>query len=269
MNRLAWMNCARATACLAGASLAAAGGCSSPPRPAAVSAHAGAVETGAADMAVHASAPMRRRIAGRSVEGRPIDVWTIGSGDLVVLIIASIHGDEAAGTPLLERLSYELRARPELVAGRTVVLLPRANPDGVVLGRRTNVNGVDLNRNFPAANYAARRRDNGTGPLSEPESQALHDLILEVRPDRVISLHQPLRCIDYDGPARELAEAMSEACSLPVRKLGARPGSLGSWVGLELGIPIVTVELPGAARSWSEDGLWEKYGRMLLAGIAH
>jgi protein MpaA len=201
MNRRAWIMNSRVPACLAAAALAAAGGCAAPARQAAVGAPAATAETTPADLPTHPFAAMRERIAGRSVEDRPIEVWTIGTGDVVVLIIASIHGDEAAGTPLLERLAFELRARPELVEGRTVVLVPQANPDGVALGRRTNVNGVDLNRNFPASNYRARRR-NGAGPLSEPESRALHDLILDVGPDRVISMHQPLQCIDFDGPRR-------------------------------------------------------------------
>ncbi len=205
--------------------------------------------------------------AGYSVEDRAIEFHSFGSGSDCVLIIASIHGDEAAGTPLLEALAEHLSGHTELIRpDQRVILVPRVNPDGVARDSRTNMNGVDLNRNFPASNWRDSRA-NGTGPLSEPESRAIYALIDEVRPVRVISIHQPLRCIDYDGPAQALARAMAESCDLKVRKLGARPGSLGSYVGLELGIPIVTVELPGGASRWSRGKLWDRYGEMLLAAI--
>lgn len=84
----------------------------------------------------------------------------------------------------------------------------------------------------------------------------------------IVSLHQPIACIDYDGPpeAAELAGRMSKACGLPVKKLGLRPGSLGAWFGEGLGRPILTVELPGDAAP-DPDRLWETYGAALTALI--
>jgi len=195
-----------------------------------------------------------------------LGVQVLGSGAEVVMMIATIHGDEAAGTPLLHRLAAHVGSNLDLLNGVSLVLVPVANPDGHERDRRTNARGVDLNRNFPSSNFSSRSR-NGDEPLSQWESRALHDLVLRWKPARVVSIHQPLRCIDYDGPAQALAEAMADACDLPVRKLGARPGSLGSWVGLELGIPIITVELPGAASRWNDDRRWDRYGNMLLAAI--
>ncbi|MEQ8766560.1 MAG: DUF2817 domain-containing protein [Planctomycetota bacterium] len=212
------------------------------------------------------AAPTFRRSIGRSVEARPIEAIELGTGEDRILILASIHGDEAAGTPLVEALADLLVTTPELLAGHRVIIVPEVNPDGVAYRRRHNVNGVDLNRNFPAGNYRANRTG-GEEPLSEPESLALRDLVLEVSPSRVVTIHQPLGCVDYDGPAQELAETMAEAGPLGVRKLGSRPGSLGSWVGLELGIPIVTLELPGSATGRTPEELWEKYGTMLIAAI--
>lgn len=203
---------------------------------------------------------------GRSRQGRPIDAVRLGTGPEVVLILASIHGSEAAGTPLVETLIDHLAARPDLLAGRTVVIVPRVNPDGLAAGDRHNANGVDLNRNFPAGNYAARSTS-GDGPLSEPESRGIMALLEEFNPARIVSIHQPLGCIDYDGPGRQLAEAMAAAGDLPVRKLGARPGSLGAYAGETLGIPIITLELPGGASGMPGAVLWEKYGPMLLVAV--
>jgi len=200
---------------------------------------------------------------GESVEGRPIQCITLGSGDEVVLFIAGIHGNEAAGVPLLERLIDELIEQPEWWRGRRIVIVPDANPDAVAHHRRTNMHGVDVNRNFPAGNHRARPR-NGVEPLSEPESAALHELIMREQPVVIVSIHQPIACVDYDGPARELAQAMSQLCGLPVRKLGGRPGSLGSWAGIDRGIAVITLELPGDASKLSGEALWDRYGAALI-----
>jgi protein MpaA len=211
-------------------------------------------------------------VIGRSVEGRDIECMTIGRGAMTVLLIATIHGDEPAGTPLLQRLEREAAANPRWMHDRTIVLVPLANPDGFAARRRGNMRGVDLNRNFPADSFTSRRR-HGAEPLSEPESRALHDLIIGQQPQRIISLHQPLACIDYDGDAAALAHAMADACAaphrLPVRKLGAYPGSLGSFAGEDLGIPIITVEFPASASGLNHEELWTRYGPMLLAAITH
>jgi protein MpaA len=215
-------------------------------------------------------APWRAEPIGRSVEGRLLDCWTIGDGPDVTVIIATIHGDEPAGTPLVRRLAGHLANHPEDLTGRKVVIVPIANPDGLARQSRFNNHGVDLNRNYPAANY---RHEGGHGPaaLSEPESRALFHLLESQDPARVISIHQPVRtgaaCIDYDGPAADLAAAMSAASDLPVVKLGGRPGSLGSFIGDTLDRQIITVELPAEASKWDENRLWSSYGEMLLAAI--
>lgn len=205
------------------------------------------------------------RTIGTSVEGRPLRCARFGAGE-TVLVLASIHGNEAAGTPLLLRLARELASTPDWAAGRSVIVVPELNPDGLAAGQRHNARGVDLNRNFPAANFS-ERRNHGDTPLSEPEARALHALILEERPARILSFHQPVNVLDWDGPAEELALAMAAASDLPARRIGSRPGSLGSWAGLDLGIPIVTVELPRAADALDEAQAWERYGPMLEAAI--
>ena len=201
-------------------------------------------------------------VAGHSREGRPIEARVLGDGERTVLILATIHGNEAAGTPLLRRLGEHLVAHANLLEGRRVVLVPVANPDGYANGTRRNAAGVDVNRNFKTANSHSRT------PLSEPESRAIAALIERYRPAVVVSLHQPLNCVDHDGPAADLARSMATAGNLPARKLGARPGSLGSFVGLELGLPIVTVELPRRASRLTSDELWRRYGEMLLVAVA-
>jgi protein MpaA len=209
--------------------------------------------------------PRSERVIGKSVEGRPIRLVVLGDGPDTVLLLASIHGRESAGTPLLIRLEARLLEEPALLAGRRVLLVPEANPDGMARGTRGNARGVDLNRNFPAENF--RPGPGGPEPLSEPESRALAAVIREHRPERVVTLHEPIAVVDYDGPGRDLAHAMGRACRLPVRKLGARPGSLGSWVGITLETPIVTLELPRTARTTAPEALWTRHGPALLTAV--
>lgn len=203
---------------------------------------------------------------GHSVGGRPITAEIYGQGEQVVLILATIHGNEQAGTPLVRKLGEYLVAHPEAIAGRKVIIVPVANPDGMAANQRTNTRGVDLNRNFPAWNYSATHR-HGTQALSEPESRALHDLMHKYSPHRIISIHQPLNCIDYDGQAEGLARAMATSGRLPLKKLGSLAGSLGSYAGITLNTPIITVEFARSADDLSPQTLWERYGRMLLVGI--
>ena len=208
------------------------------------------------------------RVLGHSVEGREIRAIDLGPGrSEALLLIATIHGDEPAGTPLLNRLVDELEADPGLCGRHRIVIVPIANPDGFEKGTRTNARRVDLNRNFTAENR--RDTDSFGTAYSEPESKALGLLLEEVEPSRVISIHQPLACIDYDGPAKELALALGRTCDLPVRKLGARPGSMGSHVGVDRGIPIITLELPGGAEKLTEGELWRRYRDLLLAFLAY
>ncbi len=209
------------------------------------------------------------KIVGRSVQNRPIMARVYGDGADVVLLMAGIHGSEAAGVPILERLGDELMLRPELLVGRTVVLIPQVNPDGVKIGKRRNANGVDLNRNFPADNFDGKER-NGSEPLSQPESRAVLAQIKRYAPNRIVTYHQPLACVDYDGEGAEaIAEAMGEYTDLPVKRLGGRPGSLGSYFGIDQGIPCITFELTKKDSGLGEEDLWDLYGRATLAAIVY
>lgn len=181
------------------------------------------------------------RSIGVSVQGRPIRCRAIGTGPRQVLFIGGIHGDEIEGMVATARLPAAfLRARG--LANRvTLHIVEDMNPDGRQARRRTNSRGIDLNRDFPASN-----RKQGRG-LGEPESRAIHDLIRRLRPDLVIVAHswRQRRCINYDGPAKSIAQAFSKRSGfrvVPSSNMSVTPGSLGSWCGWDLGIPILTIE---------------------------
>ena len=215
-----------------------------------------------------AAVPFRNYTVGLSVEKRPIECVVMGSGEDVTFVLGGIHGDEQTGIPIARRLAQHLQQQPLILRNRKIVLMPVANPDGVVYNWRFNARGVDLNRNFHAANRVNKPRY-GHKPLSEPEAQAIHWVINQYSPDRIVTLHQPLNCVDYDGPAEHLARHMAKHCDLPVKKLGARPGSLGSYAGETLGIPIITVEFGKDDSKLDPEVLWDRYARMIIAAIEY
>jgi protein MpaA len=134
---------------------------------------------------------------GKSVQGREIQAVSLGTGQAVVLVIGGIHGgDEKPAADLAEQLAryvgQHVKDVPPVVR---VIFIPRANPDGYINLTRTNANDVDLNRNWPTADWSSEALhgdevvSGGPAPLSEPETSALHDYIDAVEPVAVISLH--------------------------------------------------------------------------------
>lgn len=199
---------------------------------------------------------------GESVEARSIEAVIVGQGEHRVLLIGGIHGDEPEGLPLIEWFTEELRANAELTQGVQVLVVRNLNPDGTAAKQRTNKNGVDLNRNFPAANWDATaktpRFHPGPQPESEPETRIAVRLIRDFQPERVLVMHatvgKPMN--NYDGPGRELAQSLKQFNGYAVTDtIGyPTPGSLGSWVGTDLSTPIITLELPrriAADKAWA------------------
>ena len=103
----------------------------------------------------------------------------------------SVHGDEPAGSAVVARLR---RSHPP--RGTALWLIEDVNPDGPAAGTRHNANGVDLNRNFP---YRWQPQDgvyeSGSGPASEPETQALERFVERERPRVTLWYHQALRIV--------------------------------------------------------------------------
>ncbi|MFP6764835.1 MAG: M14 family zinc carboxypeptidase [Planctomycetaceae bacterium] len=226
-------------------------------------------ETAESPVSVPLTVPgMVEDVAGHSVLGRPIRRLCIGAGP-AILIMASIHGTEAAGTHLVSRLGELLIESPgEFCVDRLIILMPVVNPDGVENQTRGNANGVDLNRNFPAENRENTKRY-GMTALSEPEALAIYQTIEKYQPVRIITLHEPLCCVDYDGPGLAVATAMAEVSPLPVKKLGTRPGSMGAFTGEARKIPTITLELPRDAKQQSAEELWQLYGPAMSVAVTH
>jgi protein MpaA len=211
--------------------------------------------------------------AGRSVHGVPL--WThdvlpaTGAPRFKVLLLGGIHGDELASVTLAfdwiarsqgvqaAAMPHPARTTKPTIADVAWRFVPLLNPDGLLHSPSTRVNahGVDLNRNFPTADWARDaqpywikrtrkdpRRFPGPQPLSEPESRWLLEQIDQFHPDLIVSVHAPYGLLDFDGPP----PAPRRLGSLQLDPVGVYPGSLGNYGGLVKNVPVMTLELKNA-----------------------
>ena len=156
------------------------------------------------------------------------------------LIIGVVHGDEPQGEKLINRYIEETSSG--------MLFIPSLNPDGKILGTRTNSSGVDLNRNFPTKNWERTLKNRyygGDTPASEVETLFLIDVIDEYKPSVILTLHTPYKIVNYDGPAKEVSENISKIIDYPVEEsIGyPTPGSFGTYAGVERNIPTITLEM--------------------------
>ena len=210
----------------------------------------------------------------KSHGGNPLIYAEFGRGTSTTLILGGVHPDEMTPIPLVFKFANHLQGNPSLVPdGSRVIIAPLVNPDGFFKkgATRTNVRGVDVNRNFFTQDWyatakhwwAARRQKNerhfpGHIPNSEIETLFQIWLIDTFKPDKIISIHAPLGFYDYDGPgdqkprvmtdSEEKAKALVQTMSVSSRNYkivdySFYPGSLGNYAGNERGIPTVTLEL--------------------------
>lgn len=214
-----------------------------------------------------------------SVEGRPLAMKEYPPTEQKdpigrILVIGGIHGDEYSSVSVTFKWMEILDIHHSGLFHWHFV--PVSNPDGLLrsASQRGNARGVDLNRNFPSADWtqlaeeywASRtgkdpRRYPGPGALSEPETRFLVEEIGRFKPDIIVSLHAPYGLVDHDGPP----EAPRRIGPLTLRRLGVFPGSLGNYGGVDLQIPVVTVELAHAgimptpyqvSRMWTDLVAW-------------
>jgi predicted deacylase len=220
-------------------------------------------------------------IIGYSTHGRPIDVYRFGQGDVRVAVIGGLHGGYEGNTvELVQQMVQYFRERPEQIpAGVTLYVVPDANPDGYARGAiddgRLNGNGVDLNRNwaYDWQEYSQWWGDQtmygGPFPFSEPETQALRDLLLGQNVVAAVFYHSMGSFITYPQDAADsgsLAECFARSTGYDLGE-GSRlaytiTGDASSYLR-EQGIATIDIELTD-----HEDPEWERNIAGLLNGLA-
>ena len=175
--------------------------------------------------------------------------------DKTILIIGVFHGEEPQGEYLIkEYLKTDLSN-----IKNKLVIIPCLNPDGKSKNKRQNSNGIDLNRNFPTKNWKVTDNPEyfgGYTAASEIETKFMIDVLSNYKIDAILSIHAPFKIVNYDGPAKDLAEKISQITGYPVQAdIGyPTPGSFGNYAGVERQIPTITLELP---ENETNKRLWE------------
>lgn len=240
---------------------------------------------------------------GKSVMGRPLWSMTIGSGQNRVLYNASHHANEWITTPVLLRFAEELAAAyaaggdifgtsaAEILSYATLCLIPAVNPDGIDLvtgdissgeyynsaraiaaaypafpfpsGWKANIQGVDLNLQYPAGWEQARENKFaqgirspapadyvGSAPLVAPESLAMYNFTLAYDPALILAYHTQgeviyWRFLDYEPVgSRQIAQVFSDVSGYAVEETPYASGFAGykDWFIQDFDRPGYTIE---------------------------
>lgn len=147
---------------------------------------------------------------GPASDGQPMATLSLGQPDKPAMVVyGAAHGSEWESGYGLLALAERLAEKPDEglfdFNRYRLVLMPLLNPPGYDKRTRGNANKVDLNRNGDTRwnEYSGRPNAEGTygpgsydwkgtGPFSEPETQALK---------RVLDREQPVAVLDFHGNA--------------------------------------------------------------------
>jgi hypothetical protein len=144
----------------------------------------------------------REQTIGKTVQGRDIYLWTIGSGDKTVWLMFRQHAWESGSSWVGEGVVRELL---QDARGITWKVLPMCDPDGVALGGvRFNVNGYDLNRNWDAI-------DRRLMPEIAAQHKAVADWVAGGhKVDLFLSLHNTETAEYLEGPPDGSVKPLAE-----------------------------------------------------------
>lgn len=119
------------------------------------------------------------REIGKSVLGKSIYEYQIGSGPIRVFLWSQMHGNESTTTKGLFDFLNFLHSGTDLANSFlnefSFCCIPMLNPDGATLYTRANANGVDLNRD--------------SQDLTQPESIVLRSTFERFQPNYCFNLH--------------------------------------------------------------------------------
>ncbi len=125
------------------------------------------------------------RKVGTSIEGRSLNLISIGEGSIDVFLWSQMHGDEPTATQAIFDILHFLNSddfkdeKAAILTKAKLHFLPMLNPDGAEVYQRRNVLGVDINRD------ALR--------LQSPESRTLKRVRDSLEADFGFNLHDQSR----------------------------------------------------------------------------
>ena len=243
---------------------------------------------------------------GKSVENRNLIAFKISDNvnqdenESAIILLGTYHAREWISLNTTYLILQELvtsynndASTAELINNSEIWIVPLVNPDGHEYSRLTyrlwrknrrnngdGTYGVDLNRNHSfnwgldntgSSNRTVSYTYRGTTADSEPETRAVRDLVLKVRPQILISYHNYSQIIiypwgytdqqstpddsSYDSIAKQISKKIKEVHNITYgtgqvsKLLYTANGDLTDWSYGELGILSFTIELRPASGS--------------------
>ncbi len=145
---------------------------------------------------------------GKTTRNRPMEFLWVGNRQNTVMYLGAVHPGESGPEIFLTSVRRILEEQPELLEKVGVAILPAVSADlredeveGCPHYLRTNANGVDINRNFPAewdivskayglsTDFFLDSVYRGFEPCSEAETQAVMSMAAQVKPRLAFSGH--------------------------------------------------------------------------------
>ena len=198
---------------------------------------------------------MRLEEAGRSYQGRPIHLMTLGSGERKILLWSQMHGDEPSATPALLDLADFLLggaggpAAEEILGELTLLVVPMLNPDGSELYERRNAQGIDVNRDALS--------------LATPEGRLLKRLRDEHEPSLGFNLHDQNRRTAVGDTGALATNAVLAVAGDPDGTL--TPGRLRAKRACSAITETLAPLMPGGMARYDEDWSPRAFGDNLTA----
>jgi hypothetical protein len=239
---------------------------------------------------------------GQTVRGQTLRGIQLGKASRRVAIIGALHAGESGPELMIPAFERILIEHKELLAQVSIAAIAAVNLDerrrlaeGVPWYLRTNANGVDLNRNYPAEweavdyTYGLDTSDpdsmtyRGPAPASEPETRAVMDFLRANPVEVVYSFH----CLASICGAHLLGpkcaakdDAYAKKClgfaatyglgmdpSQPadsVFRFGTSAGSLAAWCYREFHVPAFDLEISSRETEAREKCVVDRTDRPLL-----
>ncbi|HET6531887.1 MAG TPA: M14 family zinc carboxypeptidase [Actinoplanes sp.] len=151
---------------------------------------------------------VRLGVIGRTNEGRPLRLASVGHGPTRLLFVTQQHGNEPLGTPAAIRALWTLGVPNTawhrwLLSRVKVDIVVQANPDGAVRNQRYNHDpSATGDYSEPGVGYDINRFHNPLTPIADnpvPESRAILRLWRATRPAIVVDYHMQGRYLQPDG----------------------------------------------------------------------
>jgi len=204
-----------------------------------------------------------KRIIGKSLLSRPIYCFTVRKTEYPIVILQySIHAREYITAYLALK---QIERFIKFGKFGTAHFIPIVNPDGVYIALndnplyKANARLVDLNVNFDAGwgkgekNVYTPSSENyiGKNPFSEPETKALRDFTIQVRPTATISYHSKGEEIYWEyGQSGEkavrdfeFAKSVAFVTGYQIKRTPYSSGGYKDWCINSLSIPALTIEV--------------------------